>query len=109
MAYDYEHLEAFTLKLKIPGCTDSTAGNYNPDAGVDDGSCIDMDIMLCIENALLTIDLAECHYEQANRGLRIHTVYKMYVASIAEKNQIKIDMYKKELKEMCDAQYCESC
>ena len=52
MAYDYEHLEAFTLKLKIPGCTDSTAGNYNPDAGVDDGSCIDMDIMLCIENAL---------------------------------------------------------
>jgi len=109
MAYDYEHLEAFTLKLAVPGCTDGSAGNYNPEAEVDDGTCIELELFQCIENSLLSIDLAECHHDTAKRNLRIYTVYKMYQAALKEKNQVKIDMYKKELKEMCDAQYCESC
>lgn len=109
MAYDYEHLEAFTLKLGKAGCTDSTAGNYNSDATFDDGSCIELELFTCIENSLLSIDLAECHHDKAKRNLRIYTVYNMYQAAFKEKNQVKIDMYKKELKEMCDAQYCESC
>ena len=106
MAYDYEHLEAFTLKLKIPGCTDSAAGNYNSDAEVDDGSCIDMDIFQCVESALLTINLAECHYEQANRGLKIHTVYKMYIAALKENNEVKKEMYRNKLIDLCDCKTC---
>ena len=109
MASTYEHLESFTLKLKSSGCTDSTAGNYDAKASIDDGSCIDMELFQCAENSLLSIDLADCHHIKSKRALKIHTIYNMYQVALVEKNQVKIDMYKKELKELCDAQYCETC
>ena len=39
----------FTVSSDVPGCTDATAGNYNADATVDDGSC-------CFDN-IVTINL----------------------------------------------------
>jgi len=105
----YEHLESFTLDFVQKGCTDTSAGNYNQDADVDDGTCIDMDLFLCAENTLLGIDLSECHHEHSKRALRLYTIFKMYNTALSEGNKVKSDMYKKELKKMCDAQYCESC
>jgi len=52
---------------EIPGCTDSQANNYNPDANVDDGSC-HYDILGCMDpdalnyNPNANIDDGSCNY-----------------------------------------------
>ena len=41
----------FDVSNEVPGCTDETANNYNPDANTDDGSC-------CFDN-IVTITLGD--------------------------------------------------
>jgi hypothetical protein len=49
-------LTAVQINACLPGCTDETALNYNPEATVDDGSC---ELIDCIENIVeLTLDVA---------------------------------------------------
>ena len=35
-------------ELEIYGCMDETAANYNPDANVDNGTCIPAPVMGCV-------------------------------------------------------------
>jgi plastocyanin len=35
---------AYITAVNVPGCTDETACNYNPDATIDDGSCLQDDL-----------------------------------------------------------------
>jgi len=63
LAY-YDNIEMCgDFKVEIFGCTDSTAINYNPNATVDDGSCV-YDTSDIEENTLLEMNL----YPNPNNG-----------------------------------------
>jgi len=101
--------EPITLVLKVFGCTNSGSINYNPEAEIDDNSCIDAGFTACIQNAVLSSSLKDCDLNEAKQNLEIYTYYQSLEAAIKEKNQHKIDMYKKKLAELCNAEYCETC
>ena len=59
---------SFCVNLHIEGCTDTTALNYNNEATLDDGSCIDvvygcMDTQAINYNALANVNDDSCFYE----------------------------------------------
>ena len=51
--------EPITLVLKVFGCTNSGSINYNPEAEIDDNSCIDAGFTACIQNAVLSSSLKD--------------------------------------------------
>tara|TARA_R110000744_G_scaffold291055_1_gene401707 strand:- start:22 stop:342 length:321 start_codon:yes stop_codon:yes gene_type:complete len=101
--------DAITIGLKVVGCTDSTAANYNPKAEINDGKCFDASFESCVENSLLSISLIDCSSEEAKRSLKIYTIYDGYKQAVRESNQTKIDMYSEQLADMCNAEYCKTC
>ena len=60
-----EILALYNAELPIPGCTDSNACNFNPEATGDDGSCIPpgcMEAEACNYNALAECEGEACDY-----------------------------------------------
>ena len=54
----FENCEDYVESEEIPGCTYTTASNYNPDATIDDGSC-NFDLTLtfgCLDETAFTFD-----------------------------------------------------
>jgi hypothetical protein len=47
---DFQFCKTISLQAEIPGCTDSTAFNFNELANVDDASCIDI-LYGCLDNS----------------------------------------------------------
>ena len=52
---------AFVGVSVLPGCTDPTAFNYNPQANVDDGSCVPF-VYGCIDSLNLVSGLPNLNY-----------------------------------------------
>jgi len=104
--YNESYFEPFTLELSVPGCTDVDAANYDSLAIIDDGSCIETSIYNCVKEALFEIDTLECDSRESNRNLQIYAVYQSYKESLKEKNNIKIEMYRNKLVDLCN---CETC
>lgn len=101
--------EALTIAVKKYGCTDAGSINYNPDAEIDNGTCIDSAFTKCIENAVITSSLKNCELDQVQKNLEIYTYYQSLEEAIKQKNNYKINMYKDKLAELCNAEYCETC
>ena len=97
---------AFTISLNTPGCMDPNAGNYNPMAEIDDGSCISLELTACAEDALLALDLGDCNSKETDKALKIYTMYKAYVESLQGINKTKTDMYRDKLIDLCNCKTC---
>ena len=104
--YNDSYFEPFTLELLEPGCTDSEAANYNENAGIDNGTCIDAALYDCVKDALLNIDTLQCDSRESTKALQIYTVYQSYKESLKEKNSVKIEMYKEKLADLCNCKTC---
>tara|TARA_R100001129_G_scaffold104866_1_gene71664 strand:- start:606 stop:9230 length:8625 start_codon:yes stop_codon:yes gene_type:complete len=104
--YNDSYFEPFTLKLEVPGCTDSTAANYDSNAVIDDGTCVEASLYDCVKSSLFEIDNLECDSRTSARNLQIYTVYQSYQEALKEKNDIKIKMYRDKLVDLCN---CETC
>jgi hypothetical protein len=100
---------AIKVKFKRKGCTDSTAINYDSKATIDDGSCIEKVFFNCVADKVLNATLKDCESNNANKALKVYSIYQSLEASIAEKNTFKVEKYKKKLAELCNAEYCETC
>ena len=101
--------ESFTVEPKIYGCIDETASNYNADATVNDRLCFEGKWQECVENALLSVSLQDCHSTNAKRALKMYTLWHSYRAAVLEQNDKKINIYTEQLTNLCSAEYCESC
>lgn len=101
-----KYIYPFTLNLNTPGCTDVEAGNFNVNAEIDDGSCIDYDLMECAENAILSLDLGDCNNKETDKALKLYTIYKAYKKSFSVANKTKTDMYKSKLIDLCNCKTC---
>lgn len=97
---------AFTLNLNTPGCTDTSAGNFNNLAEIDDGSCIEDELVICAEEAILALDLGDCSNAETERALKLYTIYKAYKQSLQGINKTKTHMYKQKLIDMCNCKTC---
>ena len=104
--YNDSYFEPFKIELAVPGCTDTTAANYDSNAGIDDGSCLDGALYDCVKSALFDIDILKCDTRENKRSLQIYTIYQSYKEAVKENNEIKIEMYGDKLKELCN---CETC
>lgn len=104
--YNDSYFEPFKIELVVPGCTDTTAANYDSNAGLDDGSCLDAALYDCVKSALFDIDILQCDTRENTRSLQIYTIYQSYKESVAENNEVKIEMYGDKLKDLCN---CETC
>ena len=104
--YNDSYFEPFTLELLEPGCTDSEAANYNENAGIDNGTCIDAALYDCVKDALLNIDTLQCDSRESTKALQMYTVYQSYKESLKEKNSVKIEMYKEKLADLCNCKTC---
>jgi|TARA_R110000737_G_scaffold276820_1_gene283615 hypothetical protein len=103
---DLKKIYAFQISLNTPGCMDPNAGNYSASAEVDDGSCTDISLTLCAENAILGIDLGDCNNKETEKALKLYTVYRAYKESLDGINKTKTDMYKKKLIDLCNCKTC---
>ena len=101
--------DTITIGLKVAGCTDPTAANYNPKAEINDGKCFNASFENCVETLLMSISLMDCSSEEAKRALKVYAIYDGYKQAVRESNQTKIDMYSEQLANMCNAEYCETC
>jgi hypothetical protein len=97
---------SLTIDLEISGCTDITSHNYNPDANVDDGSCVEKVFFDCVSENLMEATLGDCKSEKANKALKIYSFYQSLVTSIEEKNTVKVERYKQKLADLCNCKTC---
>jgi hypothetical protein len=98
--------ETLTIVLKKHGCTNSASINYLEGAEVDNGTCIDEALTSCIQSAVLDSTLIGCEKDATDKGVDIYTVYKSLLASLKEKNSVKIEMYKEKLADLCNCKTC---
>jgi|2_EtaG_2_1085320.scaffolds.fasta_scaffold81344_2 hypothetical protein len=98
--------EAITIKLKTSGCTDPEAGNYNINAQVEDGSCLDVLLQECVESSLLSLSLEDADSLEADKALKLYAYFGAYKESLKEKNLVKIEMYKEKLADLCNCKTC---
>ena len=101
--------ESITVKAVTQGCTNPEAPNYDPNASVENGSCIDKAFGECVNNSIQSLSLQDCTHEESNRYLKIFAVYQSLLEAIKEKNSYKVDMYNKKLAELCNAEHCKNC
>ena len=101
--------ETIKIKAVFEGCTDPEAPNYDPNASVDNGSCISKTFGDCVNNSIQSLSLQDCTHQESNRYLKIFSVYQSLLGAIGEKNSYKVDMYNKKLAELCDSEYCKNC
>jgi len=104
--YNDSYFEPFKIELVTPGCTDTTAANYDSNAVIDDGSCLDGVLYDCVKSALFDIDILQCDTRENTRSLQIYTIYQSYKEAVKENNEVKIEMYGDKLTELCN---CETC
>jgi len=98
--------EALKIILKKHGCTDPASINYLQGSEVDDGTCIGGGFTSCIESAVLDATLLGCDTEGTDKGVDIYSTYKSLLASIKEKNQLKVNIYKEKLADLCNCKTC---
>ncbi len=103
------YFKAITIGLKEAGCLDESAANYNPRATIDTGVCYDASFEQCVYDHLFSTSLQDCNDDHIKRTLKIYALYDSYKQAVKEKNQVKIDTYIKQITDMCNAEYCESC
>lgn len=103
---DIKQIYPFTLILNTPGCTDESAGNFDPRAEIDDGSCIDAALYDCAMNSILSLDLGDCNSKETVKALKLYTMYKAYLESLNKANRTKTDMYRQKLIDLCDCKTC---
>jgi len=103
------YFKAITIVLAEAGCVDESAANYNPKATIDTGVCYDASFEQCVQNHLFSVSLKECSDAHIKRTLKIYALFDSYKQSVKENNQVKIDIYTKQLTELCSSEYCESC
>lgn len=104
--YNNSHFEPITISLVEPGCTNSEAGNYNPSAKLDDGSCIEAALYNCVKDALFNIDLLNKDVSEETKTLMMYTIYESYKESLKENNEVKKEMYRNKLIDLCDCKTC---
>ena len=98
--------DVITLETVIKGCTNPDSPNYNPNATVDDGSCLSVDFGTCVDNAINSISLANCNSKESKKTLKLYSIYQSLLSSIKEKNSVKVEKYKAKLAELCDCKTC---
>ena len=101
--------ESLTIRVEAFGCTNPDSINYDANAQVDDGTCVDAAFTECIKNAVYNASLKDCDLDNNKRALEIYTYYQSLRAAMKTKNKVKINMYKEKLAKLCNAEYCESC
>ena len=99
-------LNALTIALKVKGCTDSTAANYNPDATSNDGSCFEGALKECVEERLFSVTLFDKDIKASTKALKTYIMYQSYVQSVMEKNKVKMALYKEKLVDLCNCTTC---
>jgi hypothetical protein len=104
--YNNSYFEPFKIELVVPGCTDTTAANYDSNAVIDDGSCLDGVLYDCVKSALFDIDTLKCDTRENKRSLQIYTIYQSYKEAVKENNEVKIEMYGDKLTELCNCKTC---
>ena len=104
--YNDAYFEPFKIELVTPGCTDTTAANYDSNAVIDDGSCLDGVLYDCVKSALFDIDILQCDTRENTRSLQIYTIYQSYKEAVKENNEVKIEMYGDKLTELCNCKTC---
>ena len=97
---------AITIDLVVGGCTDITSHNYNPDATVDDGSCVEKVFFDCVSENIMNTTLGNCKSKEANKALKIYSFYQSLVQAIKEKNTVKVERYKEKLADLCNCKTC---
>jgi|11BtaG_2_1085332.scaffolds.fasta_scaffold31747_2 putative ubiquitin-RnfH superfamily antitoxin RatB of RatAB toxin-antitoxin module len=98
--------EVLKVVLKKHGCSNPNSINYLEGVEVDDGSCIDESFTSCIQDAVLNSTLLGCEKDDTDKGVDIYTVYKSLLASLKENNQVKIEIYKEKLADLCNCKTC---
>jgi len=104
--YNDSYFEPFKIDLVVPGCTDSTAANYDSNAVIDDGSCLDGVLYDCVKSALFDVDILQCDTRENTKSLQIYTIYQSYKEAVKENNKVKIEMYGDKLTELCNCKTC---
>jgi len=104
--YNNSHFEPITISLVEPGCTNLEAGNYNPSAKLDDGSCVEASLYNCVKDALFNIDLLNKDVSEETKTLMMYTIYESYKESLKENNEVKKEMYRNKLIDLCDCKTC---
>ena len=102
-------VDTISVEVRPFGCKDPNAYNFNPKSALDDGSCIPTTFVECVESKLFSVSLRDCSSKDAKRALKLYTIFQSYVQSVLEGNQKKIDTYSKQIADMCNAEYCETC
>ena len=76
--FEYATDTLFTFVCPVAGCTDEMAGNYNPEAVVDDGSCSASQNALALQGIIdFTVPLG------GNNGKAIHVVASADIADLS--------------------------